>query len=276
MMTLADLPEAVDAPEDLTGPLSEVEAERWETCKRGLRQFRDAWHVAALSVDIALRGKLWRAEYDTAAEFLAAEAKMSTSNAYRQIAGAGIAAILAGQTTFELESNEVSRMRDTTVGSTPEAPAVTSEAADAPPPMIISQRAAEALGPVRETFDQETAAAVYRAVAEVQGTDTVSGKVIKGIVLQLPREVDRDALLDHARKLAQPQEEPPAPAPARDSDPVKAFREYVVTVRRFAQAVDGMAAAHAAAAQADPEATRKMVDTMGRHMKTATKHFPDV
>ncbi|MFF3748826.1 hypothetical protein [Streptomyces kronopolitis] len=283
MMKLDDLPSIVDAPEDVTGPLTAEELERWEACQSSFRQFRDAWWVFAKALEIALRGRLWRADYATAKEFIADVAGMSTSNAYRQIAGAGIAEILAGQNAFELESNDQSRMRD----SEQTAP---EDIEQPPAPLIISQRAADALGAVREDYGTEVAAGAYRAVAEVTGQHTVSGKIITGIVSQLPRraeeELDQHELLDRVRKLAQPDRGDSgadgstvttgAKRQEEQGNPLKRFTQFVNLARDFANDTSGMAAAYAEAETANPEAAKKLAKRLERHMKRATQNFPDV
>ncbi|MEU4850570.1 hypothetical protein [Streptomyces gilvosporeus] len=270
MMTIEDLPAIVDAPDDLTGPLSEEEQERWETCQRSFRQFHAAWWVAAKALEISLRGRLWRADYATAKLFIEDVADMSTSNAYRQIAGAGIAAIVAGQPAIELESNDQSRMRDSnpTIPQAPEKP------------LIISQRAAEALTPIREDYNEETAAHMYRAVADETGRKSVSEKAIKGIVTQLPRrELDPAELIERARQLAKTGGDKGAKqetGKGQDAgDPVAKFRKYVTFARDFARDTTGMAEAYAEAEAADAKKARKLALELERHMKKATANFPD-
>ncbi|MFJ5829515.1 hypothetical protein [Streptomyces sp. NPDC093089] len=111
MIRWDQLPAAVDAP-DAKGPLTAEEADSWELCKRSFAQYKEAWFVAATALDISLRGRLWRADYETAELFIRDVADMSTSNAYRQISGARIAALLSEPPRLELESNDLSRMRD--------------------------------------------------------------------------------------------------------------------------------------------------------------------
>ncbi|MEU7153862.1 hypothetical protein AB0B15_38480 [Streptomyces sp. NPDC045456] len=271
MMRVQDLPSVVDAPEDLTGPLSAEEAERWEVCQRSFQQFREAWWVAARALEISLRGRLWRADYPTAKDFIAdVTGGMSTSNAYRQIAGAKIAEIVAGQGAIEQESNDQSRMRDSAQDSA-EPPK------DQPQSLVISQRAAEAFTPIHKDYGPETAADMYRVVAEVTGKDTVSGKMITGIVQQIPRkaeeELDRDELLDRTRKLAQ---DDGKREQQQEHDPLKVFTRYVDDARKFANSTEGMAAAYAQAEAANPEAAKKLAKKLQRHMKKATHNFPNV
>ncbi|MFK0296892.1 hypothetical protein ACIQU6_41365 [Streptomyces sp. NPDC090442] len=301
MMGFADLPVMVDAPEDLTGPLSAEEQERWETCQRSFRQLRDAWWVAARALEISLRGRLWRADYATAKDFISDVAGMSTSNAYRQIAGAGIAAIIAGQPAIELKSNDQSRMRDSgppLLGETLVEGAHEPDSTDQsrmrdsnPDPqqktpekrLIISQRAAEALSPIREDYNEETAAHMYRAVADETGRKSVSERAIKGIVTQLPRrkeeELDREELIERARQLARAsdgKDANPQSSKGQDkADPLETFRKYVAFARDFAHNTTGMATAYAAAEAANAKKARKLALELERHMKRATANFPD-
>lgn len=259
MIRVDDLPEAVDAPE-AAGPLSDDERERWELCQRSFAQYQQAWWVAARALDIALRGRLWRADYETAAAFIADVAQMSTSNAYRQIAGAEVAALLASPAAIEQESNELSRMRDSASAG-----------------LRISQRAAEALGPIREDYGPELAASAYRAVAEVTGRDTVSQKLITGVVQQLPRRddepLDQGDLLDRVRILAAEEAEKAADAAA--GDPVQALKEYVSVAKRFAADTKGLARAYQRAAEANPRRAEQLARQLHGHMERAARNFPD-
>ncbi|WP_130799908.1 hypothetical protein [Streptomyces otsuchiensis] len=254
-----DLPEVVDAP-DAVGPLTEDERERWELCQRSFAQYQQAWWVAARALDIALRGRLWRADYETAAAFIGGVAGMSTSNAYRQIAGAEVAALLASPASIEHESNDLSRMRDSAGAG-----------------LRISQRAAEALGPIREDYGPELAADAYRAVAEVTGRDTVSQRLITGVVQQLPRREDEDldqgVLLGRVRALAAGEAERAADAAA--GDPVQALREYVAVARRFASDTRGLSRAYQRAAAVNPRRAQQLAERLHGHMERATGNFPD-
>jgi hypothetical protein len=259
MLSVEELPEAIDAP-DADGPLSPDETERWELCRRAVDQYGRAWWVMATALDIALRGRLWRRDYATAEAFIRDAANMSTSNAYRQIAGARVASILANPVipaVFEHDSNDLSRMRD----SGPTTAVLT-----------ISQRAAEALTPVRTEYGDEGAAVVYRAAAEATGRDTVGSAVIAGIVRQLPRRVDEDldhdALRERVHTLAQ--EGTPI------ADPVHRLTQHVDAAREFATSTRGLAAAYRAAARADPAAAERLANRLFGHMERATRNLPDV
>ncbi|MFJ3673629.1 hypothetical protein ACIPSE_45030 [Streptomyces sp. NPDC090106] len=267
MLRVEDLPDAVDAPE-AHGPLSSDEQEAWETCKGAFQQYHQAWWVAAKALDIALRGRLWRAEFDTAEAFIGVVADMSTSNAYRQIAGAEVAALLAAPPKIELESNDLSRMRDS------------AEREPAAEPLVISQRAAEALSPVRSDYGASVAADAYRTVAEVTGKDRVSQKVIIGIVQQLPRkeeeELSKDELTERIRSLAAAQTGKDATPKTSAVDSIGAFLKYVDVVKTFAERTGGMAAAYEEAAAVDKDRADEIASAIGRHMAHAAKNFPDV
>ncbi|MFI1386652.1 hypothetical protein [Embleya sp. NPDC020886] len=267
MLSVAELPEAIDSP-DADGPLSVDEAERWELCRRSFEQFAQAWWVMATAMDVALRGRLWRRDYATAEAFIRDVAGMSTSNAYRQIAGARVAAILArpgplellAHPAFEQGSNTLSRARDSGPATVPEG-------------LTISQRAAEALTPIRADYDDETAAVVYRAVAEATGRDSVPGTVIARIVRQLPRradeDLDHDALCELARILVVGSPRSP------DDDPVRRFAEHVDAARDFAASTRGMPAAYRAAVAADPAVAERLAARLKGHLTRAAKNFPD-
>lgn len=267
MLRLEELPELVDAP-DATGPLSEDEEERWELCQRSFQQYRTAWFVAAQALNISLAGRLWRRDYATAEAFIADVAKMSTSNAYRQIAGAEVAALLASPPVIELESNDQSRMRDST------------GVRDDPQPLVISQRAAEALANVREDYGATVAADAYRTVADVTGKDKVSQKTITGIVQQLPRkaeeELSEDELAGRIRDLAEKQTEEETAAREAAADPIQDFQAYVNTTREFARKTRGMATAYKKAAKADPARASKLASLLRDHMARAASNFPNV
>lgn len=266
MIRLEELPEVIDAP-DATGPLTEDEEERWELCQRSFRQFQQAWWVAAKALSIALRGRLWRRDYATAEAFIKDVADMSTSNAYRQIAGAEVAALLASPPRIELESNDQSRMRD-------------SEAVRDPKPLVISQRAAEALTYVREDYGASVAADAYRAVAEATGKEKVSQKTITGIVQQLPRKADEELseeeLQDRIRTLAMQQAKREAAEKEATTDPVQAFRAYVDAAREFSRKTRGMAAAYEKAAKVDKSRADKLASQLRDHLAHAADNFPNV
>lgn len=266
MIRAEDLPEPIDRP-DAQGPLSSDEEERWELCQRSFQQFQQAWWVAAKALDISLRGRLWRRDYDTAEAFIGVVAKMSTSNAYRQIAGSEVAAILAGSTKIELESNDQSRMRDST-------PARDEQ------PLVISQRAAEALTPVREDYGASVAATAYRAVAEVTGKDKVSQKIITGIVQQIPRkteeELSEDELSERVRALAKEQTEKDAAEKDAAADPFKDFKAYVDATREFSRKTKGMATAYKKAAKVDQARADRLASQLRDHIERAVRNFPDV
>ncbi|WP_331720074.1 hypothetical protein OG762_51500 (plasmid) [Streptomyces sp. NBC_01136] len=274
MLRVEDLPDPVDAPE-AQGPLSSDEVERWELCKRSFEQYQQAWWVAARALDISLRGRLWRAEYDTAEAFIGDVAGMSTSNAYRQIAGAEVAAVLASPPRFELESNDLSRMRDSAEVRDPE-----PEQDPEPEPLVISQRAAEALTRVREDYGATAAADTYRTVAEVTGKDKVSQKTITGIVQQLPRkkdaELSEDELKERVRTLAVKQTEKEAAEKEAATDPVEVFRKYVAIVEAFAEKTGGMSAAYEKAAGVDKAKADEIAKQVRDHMARAAENFPDV
>ncbi|MEU3064134.1 hypothetical protein [Streptomyces subrutilus] len=273
MLQLDELPEAIDAPE-ATGPLTEDEEERWELCQRSFRQYQQAWWVAAKALNIALRGRLWRRDYDTAEAFIGDVAQMSTSNAYRQIAGAEVAALLASPARIELESNDLSRMRDSDEARE------SARTEEAPKPLVISQRAAEALTNVREDYGASAAADAYRAVAEVTGKDKVSQKTITGIVQQLPRkseeELTEEELTDRVRTLAVQQTEKEAAEKEAAADPLQEFREYVTAARLFAQKTRGMPAAYKRAAKVDQAKADKLAGQLRDHMARVADNFPDV
>ncbi|MER6916707.1 hypothetical protein ABT354_34075 [Streptomyces sp. NPDC000594] len=273
MLRLEELPDVVDTPE-ATGPLSEDEEERWELCQRSFLQYQQAWWVAAKALNIALRGRLWRRDYETAEAFIGDVARMSTSNAYRQISGAEVAALLASPPRIELESNDQSRMRDSAeVRDSNDAP-------EGPKPLVISQRAAEALTYVREDYGASAAADAYRAVAEVTGKDQVSQKTISGIVHQLPRkaeeELTEEELTERVRALAKEQKEKEEAAKEAATDPLQAFREYVDAARVFARKTKGMAAAYQKAAKVDQAKAEKLAGQLRDHMARAAENFPDV
>ncbi|OKK05299.1 hypothetical protein AMK09_37770 [Streptomyces sp. CB02488] len=273
MLRVEDLPDLIEAP-DATGPLSEDEEERWELCQRSFRQYQQAWFVAAKALNISLRGRLWRRDYDTAEAFISDVARMSTSNAYRQIAGAEVAALLASPPRIELESNDLSRMRDS--GEVRDS----AEVQESPKSFVISQRAAEALTFVREDYGADAAADTYRTVAEVTGKDKVSQKTISGIVQQLPRkteeELTEDELADRVRSLAKEQAEKEAAAQEAAADPLQAFREYVDAARVFARKTRGMATAYTKAAKVDQAKADKLAAQLRDHMARAAENFPDV
>ncbi|MFE0916140.1 hypothetical protein, partial [Streptomyces sp. NPDC058812] len=255
MIRFEQLPAAVDAP-DAQGPLTAEEEETWELCQRSFAQYKDAWFVAAGALDISLRGRLWRRDYDTAEAFIRNVADMSTSNAYRQIAGARIAALLAEPPRLELESNDLSRMRD-------------SENVRA---YVISQRAAESLTPIREDYGEDAAAEAYRTVADATGRDKVSQKTIVGIVNQFPRkaveELDAEQRREriHALAVRQAAAEAAAKAQSAPVGPVAAFAAYVATAAAFAGKTDGLAAAYAAAAEADPVEAKRLAVRLRDHL----------
>ncbi|MEU5431013.1 hypothetical protein AB0H73_36165 [Streptomyces olivoreticuli] len=273
MIRIEELPDAIDAP-DAQGPLTSEEEERWELCQRSFHQFQQAWWVAAKALDISLRGRLWRRDYDTAEAFIGDVARMSTSNAYRQIAGAEVAALLAAPSKIELESNDQSRMRDS------EEVRDSAGTPEGPKPLVISQRAAEALTYVRADYGASAAADAYRAVAEVTGKDQVSQKTISGIVQQLPRkaeeELTEEELAERVRSLAKEQAEKEAAAKEAAADPLQAFREYVDTARVFARKTRGMATAYKKAAKVDQAKADKLAGQLRDHMARAAENFPDV
>jgi hypothetical protein len=264
MIRFEQLPAAVDAPE-AQGPLSAEEEETWELCQRSFAQYKDAWFVAAGALDISLRGRLWRRDYATAEAFIRDVADMSTSNAYRQIAGARIAALLAEPPRLELESNDLSRMRDS----------------DSVRAYVISQRAAEGLSPIREDYGDDAAAEAYRTVAEVTGRDKVSQKTISGIVKQFPRraveELDAGQRRERIRELAVKQAAAEAAARVQQvTGPVAAFAAYVATAEAFAGKTAGLAAAYAAAAEADPAEAARLAARLRDHMEVVVDNLPDV
>ncbi|GAA2111052.1 hypothetical protein [Streptomyces synnematoformans] len=266
MIRLDDLPEVVDAP-DATGPLTEDEEERWELCRRSFQQYQEAWWVAAKALHISLKGRLWRRDYETAEAFIQDVGRMSTSNAYRQIAGAEVAALLTSPARIELESNDQSRMRD-------------SEKTQGQKPLVISQRAAEALTYLREDYGASVAANAYRAAVEVTGRDRVSQKTITGIVQQLPRKADEELseeeLTGRVRDLAKKQTEKEAAEAEAAVDPVKAFGEYVAAARDFSRKTRGMAAAYKKAAKVDQAKADKLAKQLRTHLAHAADNFPDV
>ncbi|MFE2857369.1 hypothetical protein ACFXJO_40410 [Streptomyces lavendulae] len=266
MIRFEELPAAVDAP-DAQGPLTAEEEATWELCQRSFAQYRDAWFVAAGALDISLRGRLWRRDYDTAEQFIRSVADMSTSNAYRQIAGARIAALLAEPPRLELESNDLSRMRDS----------------DNVRAYVISQRAAESLTPIREDYGEDAAAEAYRTVAEATGRDKVSQKTITGIVKQFPRkaveELDAEQRRERIRALAVRQAAAEAAAkaqPAEPAGPVAAFAAYVATAEKFAGQTAGLAAAYAAAAEADHVEAKRLAVRLRDHLTVVVDNLPDV
>ncbi|MFJ9551852.1 hypothetical protein [Streptomyces erythrochromogenes] len=265
MIKFEQLPAAVDTP-DAQGPLTPEEEETWELCQRSFAQYKDAWFVAAGALDISLRGRLWRRDYDTAEAFIRDVADMSTSNAYRQIAGARIAALLAEPPRLELESNDLSRMRDS----------------DNVRAYVISQRAAEGLTPIREDYGEDAAAEAYRTVAEATGRDKVSQKTIVGIVKQFPRraveELDAEQRRERIHALAVQQAAAEAAAKAQPAPvgPVAAFAAYVATAEAFAGKTDGLAAAYAAAAEADPVEAKRLAVRLRDHLTVVVDNLPDV
>ncbi|MEV7282900.1 hypothetical protein [Streptomyces sp. NPDC093111] len=261
MLRWDQLPAAVDAP-DAQGPLTAAEQDSWELCKRSFVQYKEAWFVAATALDIALRGRLWRAEYETAEGFIRDVADMSTSNAYRQIAGAKVAALLAEPPQLELESNDLSRTRDSGAG-----------------PVIISQRAAESLARIREDYGPESAADAYRTVAEVTGRETVSGKTLTAIVRQVPRRAVEDLeagqLLERIRELAVRQAAEEAAATTRPAGPVAAFEAYVKRAEAFARSTAGLADAYTAAVAADPAESKRLAVRLRDHLTAVVDNLPD-
>ncbi|MEV6682227.1 hypothetical protein AB0N09_36005 [Streptomyces erythrochromogenes] len=263
MMRFEQLPAAVDSP-DAQGPLTAEEEQTWELCQRSFAQYKEAWFVAAGALDIALRGRLWRRDYDTAEAFIRDVADMSTSNAYRQIAGARIAALLSEPPRLELESNDLSRMRDS----------------DDVRAYVISQRAAESLTPIREDYGDGAAADAYRTVAEAMGRDKVSQKTIAGIVRQFPRRAVEDLGADQRRKriheLALRQAATEAAEKVRPAAPIAAFAQFVTTAESFAGKTDGMAAAYRAAAAADPAEATRLATRLRDHLTVVIDNLPDV
>ncbi|MFJ3728669.1 hypothetical protein ACIPYQ_39720 [Streptomyces sp. NPDC090045] len=263
MIRFEELPAAVDAP-DAQGPLTAKEEETWELCRRSFAQYRDAWFVAASALDISLRGRLWRRDYDTAEAFIRDVADMSTSNAYRQIAGATIAALLAEPPRLELESNDLSRMRDS----------------DNVRSYVISQRAAESLTPIREDYGADAAADAYRTVAEATGRDTLSGKTITAVVKQFPRkdaeELDAEQRRKRIHELAVQQAAAEAAAKVKPTGPVAAFAAYVATAESFAGKTAGLAAAYAAAAEADLTEAKRLAVRLRDHLTVVVDNLPDV
>ncbi|MFF5938985.1 hypothetical protein [Streptomyces sp. NPDC012508] len=262
MLRWDELPAAVDAP-DAQGPLTAEEAEAWELCRRSFTQYKDAWFVAATALDISLRGRLWRMDYETAEAFIRDVADMSTSNAYRQIAGARIAALLAEPPRLELESNDLSRVRD-------------SDAR----PLVISQRAAESLSRIREDYGTEGAADAYRTVAEATGRDTVSGKTLTAIVRQVPRraaeELDAEQRRERIRELAVRQAAEEAAAKVKPTGPVAVFAAYVAQAEAFTATTAGMADAYAAAALEDPAEAKRLAVRLRDHLTVLVDNLPDV
>ncbi|MEW2374235.1 hypothetical protein AB0940_33510 [Streptomyces sp. NPDC006656] len=262
MMRFDQLPAAVDAP-DAHGPLTAKEEESWALCQRAYAQYKEAWFTAAAALDIALRGRLWRRDYDTAEQFIRSVADMSTSNAYRQIAGARIAALLAEPPRLELESNDSSRMRD-------------SDAR----PLLISQRAAESLTPIREDYGVDAAAEAYRTAAEATGRDALSQKTIAGIVKQFPRreaeELDAERRRERIRELAIQQAAAEAAARRKPEGPVAEFAAYVTTAQTFAGKTAGLAAAYEAAAKVDLGEANRLAALLRDHLTVVVDNLPDV
>lgn len=262
MIRFDQLPAAVDAP-DAQGPLTAEEETAWELCQQSFAQYKEAWFVAAAALDISLRGRLWRRDYDTAEAFIRSVADMSTSNAYRQIAGARIAALLAEPPRLELESNDLSRMRDSDVRA-----------------FVISQRAAEGLTPIREDYGADAAAEAYRTVAEATGRDRVSQKTITGIVGQFPRKeveaLDAEQRRERIRELAVGQAAAEAAAKAQAAGPVAAFAAYVAAAKAFAGKTSGLASAYAAAAEADPTEAKRLAVQLRDHLTVVVDNLPDV
>ncbi|MDR3083996.1 MAG: hypothetical protein LBV60_24285 [Streptomyces sp.] len=261
MLRWDQLPTVVDAP-DAQGPLTAQEQDSWELCKRSFAQYKEAWFVAATALDIALRGRLWRADYETAELFIRDVADMSTSNAYRQIAGAAVAALLAEPPRLELESNDLSRTRD-------------SDAR----PVVISQRAAESLSTIRKDYGPEGAAEAYRTAAEATGRETLSSKTLTAIVRLFPRraaeELDAGQRRERIRELAVRQAAEEAAAKARPAGPVAAFAAYVAKAEVFARSTAGLADAYAAAAAADPAETERLAVRLRDHLTAAVDNLPD-
>ncbi|MGV9268088.1 hypothetical protein ACWDRR_25885 [Kitasatospora sp. NPDC003701] len=341
MLRLEDLPDPVDAP-DAEGPLSADEQERWDLCRQGFRQFKQAWYVAARALDIALRGRLWRADHDTAAEFIQAETGMSTSNAYRQMAGSEVAAILASPARRELgagaalpaapdgsgddptgveqESNDLSRTRDNDIphqaphtapdgGGTSGTPATAANGAVSVPsvfeqesndlsrtrdndiphqaphtaptatvetdrqeePLVISQRAAEALNPVREDYGAPAAAGVYRAISRATGKQVLSGKVITAVMQQLPRKKDEELTPEQLRERV---EVIVAEQDDSRSDPVRELSKYVAAAHKFAQQMAGFPDALHTAAAHDPDATGRLISQLRDHLANVANVLP--
>ncbi|WP_285543678.1 hypothetical protein [Streptomyces lavendulae] len=266
MIRFEQLPAAVDAP-DARGPLTAEEEETWELCQRSFAQYKDAWFVAAGALDISLRGRLWRRDYNTAEAFIRDVADMSTSNAYRQIAGARIAALLAEPPRLELESNDLSRMRDS----------------DNVRSYVISQRAAEGLTPIREDYGDDAAADAYRTVAEATGRDKVSQRTIVGVVRQFPRkaeeELNAEQRRERLRELAVKQAAAEAAAkvqPVEPTEPVAVFAALVLAAEAFASKTDGLAAAYTAAVEADPEEAKRLAVRLRDHLTTVVDNLPNV
>ena len=337
MLRLDEIPDMVDAPE-ATGPLSADEEERWEICQRGFRQAKDAWFVAARLLELALRGRLWRASYNTAAEFIKGETGMSTSNAYRQIGGSEVAAILAAEPRLELEgppvvapstgaaptaaldnpeseqeSNDLSRTRDT--GESREQPPTAQDSTARPlqqssaanteqesndlsrtrdneeqqrptpssaarpaprhEPLVISQRAAEALNPVREDYGARVAADAYRTISKAARKDPVSGKLITEVVRQLPRKQDEDLtprqLHERIRSIISEQARR-ASAP----DPVQEYAVYVEAARVFAEQTEGFADAYKRAAESDAAAANQLTQALRTHLAVVADNLPEL
>ncbi len=262
MLRWDQLPAAVDAP-DAQGPLTAKEAESWELCKRSFTQYKDAWFVAATALDIALRGRLWRADYATAELFIRDVADMSTSNAYRQISGAQIAALLAEPPRLELESNDLSRTRDSD-----------------PRPFVISQRAAESLSKIREDYGAEGAADAYRTVAEATNRDTVSGKTLTAIVRQFPRkaveELNTEQRRERLLELAVRQAAEEAATKVKPTGPLAAFAQYVTNAQNFASTTAGMADAFTAAVAEDPVEAKRLAVLLRDHLTVIVDNLPDV
>ncbi|WP_327359923.1 hypothetical protein [Streptomyces sp. NBC_01296] len=257
MIRFEQLPAAVDSP-DAQGPLTAEEEETWELCQRSFAQYKDAWFVAASALDISLRGRLWRRDYGTAEAFIRDVADMSTSNAYWQIAGARIAALLAEPPRRELESNGLSRMRDS----------------DNVRAYVISQRAAESLTPIREDYGEDAAAEAYRTVAEATGRDKVSQKTITGIVKQFPRkaveELDAEQRRHPRTRGAAGRRQGTAGRAGRG------VRGYVATAEAFAAKTAGMGAAYEAAAEADPAEATRLAVRLRDHLTVLVDNLPDV
>ncbi|MFJ7209653.1 hypothetical protein ACIQWR_39745 [Streptomyces sp. NPDC098789] len=268
MIRFDQLPAAVDSP-GAQGPLTADEEEAWELCSRAFVQYKEAWFVAAGALDISLRGRLWRRDYDTAEAFIRHVADMSTSNAYRQIAGARIAALLAEppRLELELEPNAESRMRDSDHVQT----------------YVISQRAAESLTPIREDYGDDAAAEAYRTVAEATARDKVSQKTMTGVVKQFPRraaeELDAKQRRERIRELAVQQAAAEAVSkaqPTQQPGPVAAFAARVATVKAFAATTDGLAEAYTAAAEADPAEAKRLAVQLRDHLTVVVDNLPDV
>ncbi|MFG2845973.1 hypothetical protein ACGF12_22805 [Kitasatospora sp. NPDC048296] len=363
---------AIDAP-DADGPLSADEEERWDLCRQSFRQAKDAWFVAGRAMDIALRGRLWRADYATAALCIEGEMGMSTSNAYRQMGGSEVAAILASPPRLELEaglstadasieqeSNDLSRTRDNGTahqasptaatadgsptldtepqhygtGGTPgveqesndlsrtrangtahpalgaepasadasqaptsaapaEEPAIEQESNDlsrtrdngnpgAKPtgrqepaaqaePTIISQRAAEALNPIREDYGAAVAAEAYRTISKATGTQVLTGKAISGVMRELPRKkaeaLTPEQLHERIKSVVAKQK-------AAKDNPLQDLAQYVAAASKFSRQMEGLAEAHRKAAKHDPEAAEQLMSQLRTHLSEAADGLP--